>query len=74
MPGYVLARMSKGLSAWTKGIFGGNDNPTIEGRGLGSVPIPLGRMENGNNMGGACVYLSSRTRLYIKGSILPVDG
>jgi hypothetical protein len=38
VPGYILACMSKGLSAWTKGSFCCKDNQTIEGRGLGSVP------------------------------------
>ena len=78
-PGYVLTRMSRGLSAWaTKDGLGGGggdeDGDGDGGGGLGRVPIPLGRMGNGDDMGGACVYLSSRAGSYITGTILQVDG
>ena len=76
VPGYILACMSKGLSAWTKGGFCCKDNQTIEGRGLGSVSIALGRTWDGNNMRGASIYMSLSPRVgsYIMGTLLPVGG
>jgi NAD(P)-dependent dehydrogenase (short-subunit alcohol dehydrogenase family) len=59
------------------GDGGGGDGGDGDGGGAvgGWVPgIPLGRMGNGDDMGGACVYLSSRAGSYITGTILPVDG
>mmetsp|Transcript_20182 Transcript_20182/g.43858 ORF Transcript_20182/g.43858 Transcript_20182/m.43858 type:complete len:299 (+) Transcript_20182:182-1078(+) len=63
-PGYVPSRMSKGLSTWTKG----DDMETV------SSTIPLGRMGNEDDMGGACVYLASRAGSWCTGVILNVDG
>jgi NAD(P)-dependent dehydrogenase (short-subunit alcohol dehydrogenase family) len=75
-PGYLLTRMSKGLlSTWatttTKNDVDGSDGG---GSTTGRVPIPLGRMGNGDDMGGACIYLSSRAGSWITGVILTVDG
>jgi NAD(P)-dependent dehydrogenase (short-subunit alcohol dehydrogenase family) len=36
--------------------------------------IPLGRMGNEDDMGGACIYLSSRAGAWCTGVILNVDG
>lgn len=63
-PGYLPSRMSKGLSAWT-----GTDD-----MGAISSTIPLGRMGNEDDMGGACVYLASRAGSWCTGVILNVDG
>jgi NAD(P)-dependent dehydrogenase (short-subunit alcohol dehydrogenase family) len=83
-PGYVLTRMSRGLlSTWTAartkdGGGGGDPGDDDGGGGLtagdGAMPILLGRMGNGDDMGGACIYLSSRAGSWITGVILPVDG
>ena len=63
-PGYVLTRMSKGLVSWTK-------DGTLEEF---TKSIPLGRMGNEEDMGGACVYLASRAGAWCTGVILNVDG
>lgn len=63
-PGYVLTRMSKGLVSWTK-------DGTLEEF---TKSIPLGRMGNEEDMGGACVYLASRAGAWCTGVILSVDG
>jgi len=64
-PGYVPSRMTKGLSTWTKGD---------DVQGAVSSTIPLGRMGNEDDMGGTCVYLSSRAGSWVTGVILNVDG
>ena len=72
-PGYVLTRMSKGLSTWTtknKGTYNDGDDDKV----LNNLPIPLQRMGNGDDMGGACIYLSSRAGSYCTGTVLVVDG
>ncbi|KAL7432306.1 hypothetical protein ACHAXH_005900 [Discostella pseudostelligera] len=63
-PGYVLTRMSKGLVSWTKD--GSLDEFTKS--------IPLGRMGNEDDMGGACLYFASRAGAWCTGVILNVDG
>lgn len=63
-PGYVPSRMSKGLSSYTDG----DEKKAI------SNTIPLGRMGNEDDMGGACVYLASRAGSWCTGVILNVDG
>jgi NAD(P)-dependent dehydrogenase (short-subunit alcohol dehydrogenase family) len=63
-PGYVLTRMSKGLVSWTK-------DGTLEEF---TKSIPLGRMGNEEDMGGACLYLASRAGAWCTGVILNVDG
>ena len=72
-PGYVLTRMSKGLSTWTtknEGTYNDGDDDKV----LNNLPIPLQRMGNGDDMGGACIYLSSRAGSYCTGTVLVVDG
>mmetsp|Transcript_34886 Transcript_34886/g.74413 ORF Transcript_34886/g.74413 Transcript_34886/m.74413 type:complete len:308 (+) Transcript_34886:206-1129(+) len=64
-PGYVPSRMSAGLSSYLDGR-----NPAE----AMSISIPLGRMGNDEDMGGACVYLSSRAGSWCTGVILNVDG
>lgn len=61
-PGFVPSRMSNGLSSW------GGDQESI------SKNIPLGRMGNGDDMAGACLYLSSKAGAWCTGVILNVDG
>ena len=92
-PGYVLTRMSKGLSTWTNNANttttdgkssdsghhtlekeGGNDDDVDSDKILHNLPIPLRRMGNGDDMGGACIYLSSRAGAYCTGTVLVVDG
>ena len=68
-PGYVLTRMSSGLSTWLPKM----DDAT-EAEKLISDTIPLGRMGNEDDMGGAAVYLSSRAGSFCTGHILTVDG
>jgi len=65
-PGYVPSRMSMGLSTWTEGEGG------VEEQVSGT--IPMGRMGNEDDMGGACLYLSSRAGSWCTGVILNVDG
>lgn len=65
-PGYVPSRMSMGLSTWTKGDG--------DMKGEVSKTIPLGRMGNEDDMGGACIYLASRAGSWCTGVILNVDG
>lgn len=72
-PGYVLTRMSKGLSTWTSKKEG-EKNDIDDDIVLSKLPIPLKRMGNGDDMGGACIYLSSRAGAYCTGTILVVDG
>ena len=62
-PGYVPSRMSAGLLTYT----GGDDVQA-------PIPIPLGRMGNQDDMGGACIYLSSKAAAWTTGVILNVDG
>mmetsp|Transcript_19609 Transcript_19609/g.36683 ORF Transcript_19609/g.36683 Transcript_19609/m.36683 type:complete len:319 (+) Transcript_19609:132-1088(+) len=66
-PGYVPSRMSMGLSTWTEGE-GGSVEEQVSGT------IPMGRMGNEDDMGGACLYLSSRAGSWCTGVILNVDG
>ena len=65
-PGYVPSRMTKGLSTWMDG-----DKDMKEQI---SKNIPLGRMGNEDDLGGACIYLSSRAGSWCTGVILTVDG
>jgi NAD(P)-dependent dehydrogenase (short-subunit alcohol dehydrogenase family) len=79
-PGYVLTRMSGGLlSKWSKAEEDGKEDGKEDGVGSTMdggrrLPIPLGRMGNADDMGGACIYLSSRAGSWITGVILTVDG
>mmetsp|Transcript_6317 Transcript_6317/g.14946 ORF Transcript_6317/g.14946 Transcript_6317/m.14946 type:complete len:258 (-) Transcript_6317:531-1304(-) len=61
-PGYVSTRMTEGLGKW------GATEEAISGG------IPLGRMGTGDDMAGACLYLSSRAGSWCTGVILNVDG
>ena len=61
-PGYVSTRMTQGLGKW------GATEEAISGM------IPLGRMGTGDDMAGACLYLSSRAGSWCTGVILNVDG
>mmetsp|Transcript_1362 Transcript_1362/g.2203 ORF Transcript_1362/g.2203 Transcript_1362/m.2203 type:complete len:291 (-) Transcript_1362:492-1364(-) len=61
-PGYVPSRMTAGLST---------HGPDAETMGEN---IPLGRMGNADDMGGACLYFSSRAGSWCTGVILVVDG
>ncbi len=63
-PGYVLTRMSKGLVSWTK-------DGTLDEF---AKSIPLGRMGNEDDMGGACLYFASRAGAWCTGVIMNVDG
>lgn len=54
--------MSKGLQTW-----GG----TVD---VLQKSIPLKRLGNGEDMAGACIYLSSKAGSYLTGVILNVDG
>jgi len=36
--------------------------------------VPLGRMGEGDDIGGVAQFLSSRAGAYITGAVLPVDG
>lgn len=65
-PGYVPSRMSAGLSTWSK-----DEKDPIE---QVSATIPLGRMGNEDDMGGACMYFASRAGSWCTGVILNVDG
>ena len=65
-PGYFPSRMTKGLSTWMDG-----DKDMKEQI---SKNIPLGRMGNEDDVGGACIYLSSRAGSWCTGVILTVDG
>jgi len=64
-PGYVPSRMSKGLSMY----MNSNDMSAEI-----SKNIPLSRMGDEDDMGGACIYFSSRAGAYCTGVILNVDG
>jgi len=64
-PGYVPSRMSLGLSTWTKGD---------DVQEAVSSTIPLGRMGDEDDMGGAAIYLASRAGAWCTGVILNVDG
>ncbi|ACI65043.1 3-oxoacyl-[acyl-carrier protein] reductase [Thalassiosira pseudonana CCMP1335] len=59
-PGYVPSRMSSGLST---DIY---EEAT--------KTVPLGRMGNEDDMGGTCIYLSSKAGSWCTGVILNVDG
>ena len=61
-PGYVPSRMSSGLSTWGASV----ENV--------SKSIPMGRMGEEEDIGGACVYLASRAGAWCTGTILAVDG
>ena len=61
-PGFVPSRMSDGLTTW------GATNEQIASK------IPLGRMGNGDDMAGACIYFASRAGSWCTGVILNVDG
>jgi len=64
-PGYVPSRMSNGLSMY----MNSNDMSAEI-----SKNIPLSRMGDEDDMGGACIYFSSRAGAYCTGVILNVDG
>lgn len=68
-PGYVLTRMSSGLSTWLPKM----DDAT-EAEKVISDTIPLGRMGNEDDMGGAAIYLSSKAGSFCTGHVLTVDG
>ena len=68
-PGYCLTRMSSGLGTWLPTL----DDKT-EAQQVIADTIPLRRMGNDDDMGGAAVYLSSRAGSWITGHILTVDG
>jgi len=68
-PGYVLTRMSSGLSTWLPKM----DDAT-EAEKVISDTIPLRRMGDEDDMGGAAIYLSSRAGSFCTGHILTVDG
>jgi NAD(P)-dependent dehydrogenase (short-subunit alcohol dehydrogenase family) len=36
--------------------------------------VPLGRMGEGDDIGGVAQFLSSRAGAYVTGAVLPVDG
>ena len=63
-PGYVPSRMSASLGVYFK------DDMSAEI----SKNIPLSRMGDEDDMGGACIYFSSRAGAYCTGVILNVDG
>jgi len=68
-PGYVPSRMSNGLSTWLV-----DDEREKNITEQIAKTIPLGRMGNQHDMGGACIYLSSRAGAWCTGVILNVDG
>lgn len=68
-PGYVPSRMSAGLSTWLP-----KDETEKSVTEEIAKTIPLGRMGNEDDMGGACIYLSSRAGAWCTGVILNVDG
>jgi NAD(P)-dependent dehydrogenase (short-subunit alcohol dehydrogenase family) len=68
-PGYVPSRMSAGLSTWLP-----EDDKQKDVVEQIAKTIPLGRMGNEDDMGGACIYLSSRAGAWCTGVILNVDG
>ena len=68
-PGYVLTRMSSGLSTWLPKM-----DDEMEAKHVISDTIPLGRMGTEEDMGGAAIYLSSRAGSFCTGHILAVDG
>ena len=68
-PGYVPSRMSAGLSSWLP-----EDTKEKDIAGEIAKTIPLGRMGNADDMGGACIYFSSRAGAWCTGVILNVDG
>jgi len=68
-PGYVKTRMSSGLSTWLPKL----DDAT-EAENVIADTIPLGRMGNADDMGGAAIFLSSKAGSFCTGHILAVDG
>jgi NAD(P)-dependent dehydrogenase (short-subunit alcohol dehydrogenase family) len=68
-PGYCLTRMSGGLATWLPKL----DDAT-EAEKVITDTIPLKRMGNEDDMGGAAIYLSSRAGSFCTGHILTVDG
>ena len=68
-PGYVKTRMSSGLSTWLPKM-----GDATEAEHVISDTIPLGRMGNADDMGGAAVLLSSKAGSFCTGHILAVDG
>ena len=47
---------------------------TYAGEDVISRDVPLGRLGNADDMGGATIFLASRAAAWITGAILPVDG
>ena len=68
-PGYVKTRMSTGLSTWLPKM-----DDEKEAEHVISDTIPLGRMGNADDMGGAAIFLSSKAGSFCTGHILAVDG
>lgn len=68
-PGYVKTRMSSGLSTWLPKM-----DDEKEAEHVISDTIPLGRMGNADDMGGAAIFLSSKAGSFCTGHILAVDG
>ncbi|KAL3817562.1 hypothetical protein ACHAXA_010581 [Cyclostephanos tholiformis] len=63
-----------GKNVDNNGGMGMERGESMDGGLGGMMPIPLGRMGNTEDMGGACIYLSSRAGSWITGVILTVDG
>ena len=61
-PGYVPSKMTRGLEA-----FGASLENVADG-------VPMGRLGNEDDMGGACVYLASAGGSWVTGTVLVVDG
>ena len=71
-PGYVPSRMSAGLSSWLPNTE--EDTSKNNTEQVIAKTIPLGRMGNEDDMGGACIYFASRAGAWCTGVILNVDG
>ena len=68
-PGYVKTRMSSGLSTWLPKM-----DDEKESEHVIAETIPMGRMGNEDDMGGAAIFLSSKAGSFCTGHILAVDG
>eukprot|EP01082_Thalassiosira_pseudonana_P007747 g6352.t1 g6352 contig23:269459-270445(+) len=79
VPGYVPSRMSSGLSTWlptdtTTDSDGRDKKQKSDIYEEATKTVPLGRMGNEDDMGGTCIYLSSKAGSWCTGVILNVDG